>query len=140
MTDWYKTSQSWTKGDGDCMQVAANLMMDLHYNFNQLKSEIAGDPFLVHGLVYGRGGASGHRFPHAWVEAGGIVYDFSSGQKIKIPVEIYYAIGNIEPNDPKAYRKYSFEEMRKKLLSTKHYGPWDLDESLQEKPKNYKKK
>ena len=40
MTDWYKTSQSWTKGDGDCMQVAANLMMDLHYNFNQLKSEI----------------------------------------------------------------------------------------------------
>lgn len=134
--NWRKTAQSWTQGDGNCMKTSAELMLSLKHDlFKNENTEIHGEPFLVHALVYGRGRAQGHRFPHAWVEADGMVYDYSSGINRQIPLELYYILGGIEKDNPGAYRRYSFEEMRKKLLSQKTYGPWELDESLQEKPK-----
>jgi hypothetical protein len=133
--NWFKRAQAWTEGDGDCMQSSANLMMRWKYGFMPGgKWDAGGEPFLVHALVHGRGQASGHRFPHAWVEVGEIVHDYSNGVERKLPKEIYYIIGGIDQSDPRSYRKYSFEEMRKKLLSESNYGPWDLDESLEEKP------
>lgn len=137
--NWFKRAQAWTEGDGDCMQSSANLMMRWKYSFMPGgKWDAGGEPFLVHALVYGRGTASGHRFPHAWVEVGDVVHDHSNGVERKLPKEIYYAIGGIDPSDQRAYRRYSFEEMRKKILSESHYGPWELDESLEEKPESMK--
>lgn len=132
---WYKKAQEWTEGDGDCMQVAANLMMRYEHSFFPGgKWDPGGEPSLVHALVRGRGKADGHRFPHAWVEVGDTVYDHSSGVDRKIPKMLYYILGGIDPEEKGSFKKYNLEEMRKKLLSTGHYGPWDLDESLQETP------
>mgnify|MGYP007128299188 CR=1 FL=1 len=139
--NWHKQAQSWTKGDGNCMKTSADLMLKIkHELFKDDSIKVSGEPFLVHALVYGRGIAQGHRFPHAWVEADGMVYDYSSGASRQIPSELYYILGGVEKDNPGAYRRYSFEEMRKKLLSQKTYGPWDLDESLQEKPAGKKGK
>lgn len=120
-------------GDGDCMQAAANLMMQFHTPFfgKQLKSK-SGNPVLVHALVYGQGPIAGKRFPHAWVEDGDEVLDHSNGRKIQMNKAIYYAVGKIDPKQKGAYKKYTYEQMKKKLLSTKHYGHWDLDVDLEE--------
>ena len=134
--NWLKAAQAWTEGDGDCMQSSANLMMRWKYRFMPGGAwEPGGEPTLVHALVYGRGSASGHRFPHAWVEVGSMVYDHSNGVERALPRELYYAIGGVDHENSGAYRRYSFEEMRKKLLSEGNYGPWDLDEGLEEKPR-----
>ena len=87
---------------------------------------------LVHALVYGQGSVAGLRFPHAWVEDGDIVIDQSNGNDIRIDKRVYYAIGKVKPNQKGAYKTYSYIEMTRKLRSTGHYGPWDLDESLEE--------
>lgn len=120
-------------GDGDCMQAAVNLMMRYHTDFfgKRLNSK-SGNPILVHALVYGQGAVAGLRFSHAWVEDGDMVIDKSNGRDVRIDKRIYYAIGRIKPSEKGAYKKYSFKEMTKKLTSTSHYGPWDLDDSLEE--------
>ena len=120
-------------GDGNCMQAAANLMLRFHTNFfgKQLKSK-SGNPIIVHALVRGQGPVAGLRFPHAWVEDGDTVIDQSNGNDIRMDKRIYYAIGGIKPKEKGAYKAYSFNEMSKKLRSTNHYGPWDLDERLEE--------
>jgi hypothetical protein len=82
--------------------------------------------------VRGQGAVSGLRFPHAWVEDGDTVLDYSNGNKINMDKRVYYAIGGIKPNEKGAYKKYNFQEMKKKLKSYMHYGPWDLDEKLEE--------
>ena len=133
--NWWKTAQEWAEGDGDCMKSAADLMMRSKHGFLPGgKWDAGGEPFLVHALVWGRGNASGHRFPHAWVEVGDTVHDNSSGVDRKLPKMIYYAIGNINPEEKGAYARYSFDQMRKKLTSTGHYGPWDLDKELGRTP------
>lgn len=119
-------------GDGDCMQAAANLMMQFYTPFFGKQLKPKGSPVLVHALVYGQGKAKGFRFPHAWVEDGDTVYDYSNGRKIEMPRSSYYAIGKIDPKQKGSYMKYAFSDMKKKLLSTGHYGPWELDETLEE--------
>ena len=66
------------------------------------------------------------------VEDGDEVIDQSNGRNIRLPKKVYYAIGRINPKEKGAYVKYAFSDMKKKLLSTGHYGPWDLDEKLEE--------
>jgi hypothetical protein len=119
-------------GDGDCMQAATNLMMRFHSDFFGKRLKATGSPVLVHALVRGQGSVKGLRFPHAWVEDGNMVIDQSNGNDIRMEKRVYYALGGIKPNEKGAYFKYSYSDMKKKLISTGHYGPWDLDESLEE--------
>lgn len=119
-------------GDGDCMSAAANLMMRFYTDFFGKRMKAKGSPVLVHALVRGQGAVKGLRFPHAWVEDGDTVYDYSNGRNRELPRDVYYAIGGIKPNEKGAYMKYAYGDMKKKLLSTGHYGPWDLDEKLEE--------
>jgi len=119
-------------GDGDCMSAAAHLMMRFHSDFFGKRLKAQGSPVLVHALVRGRGSVAGLRFPHAWVEDGNLVIDQSNGNDIRMEKRVYYALGGIKPNEKGAYAKYAYSDMKKKLVSTGHYGPWDLDESLEE--------
>jgi hypothetical protein len=120
-------------GDGDCMSAAVNLMMQFNSSFfaKPIKSK-SGKTVLVHALVRGQGAAKGLRFPHAWVEDGDEVLDYSNGREIRMDKKVYYAIGGIKPKEKGAYSVYTYQEMKRKLVSTKHYGPWDLDEKLEE--------
>lgn len=119
-------------GNGDCMEAAAKLMLRFYTDFFGDKMKAKGSPILVHALVYGQGKVKGKRFPHAWVEDQDKVYDYSNGRKIEMNKKLYYAIGKINPNEKGAYKKYAFSDMRKKMLSNGHYGPWELDEKLEE--------
>lgn len=119
-------------GNGDCMEAAAKLMLRFYTDFFGKKMKAKGSPILVHALVYGQGKVKGKRFPHAWVEDQDKVYDYSNGRKIEMNKKLYYAIGKINPNEKGAYKKYAFSDMRKKMLSNGHYGPWELDEKLEE--------
>lgn len=67
-----------------------------------------------------------------WVEDGNIVIDKSNGNDIRMEAKIYYAIGGVNKTQKGAYARYSFNEMKRKLNKTKHYGPWDLDMNLEE--------
>lgn len=120
-------------GEGDCMVAAANLMLRFNSSFfgKQEKSK-SGNPMLVHALVYGQGPVKGLRFAHAWVEDGDTVIDQSNGRDIRMDKRVYYAIGGIKPNEKGAYAVYNYRQMTRKLRETQHYGPWDLDEKLEE--------
>jgi hypothetical protein len=63
--------------------------------------------------------------------------DHSEGKSIDMPKEIYYALGNINPEEKGAYETYTLAQVRKKVTQYKHYGPWDLDVQLQEIPKDW---
>ena len=52
------------------------------------------------------------------------------GNDIQIDKRIYYAVANVEPNNPKAYRTYTPREARKRFFSEGNWGHWDLDDSL----------
>jgi hypothetical protein len=119
-------------GDGDCMEAAVNLMMRFHSDFFGKRLKAQGSPVLVHALVRGHGILKGKRFPHAWVEDGNLVIDQSNGNDIRMEKRVYYALGGIKPNEKGAYVKYAYSDMKKKLVSTGHYGHWDLDEKLEE--------
>jgi len=107
-------------------------MMRFHSDFFGKRLKATGSPILVHALVYGQGSVKGLRFPHAWVEDANMVIDQSNGGDIRMDKRVYYAMGRIDPKQKGAYAKYSYSDMKKKLISTGHYGPWDLDESLEE--------
>jgi len=121
--NWYKKSakQKYRKDipkssqGGDCYYVAGHYLMDNARNNPNL--------ILVHGEVSGQKQISGIRYGHAWIEDGDMIIDNSNGRNLKIPKMIYYSIGNIEPD--KTFR-YNIEQMRRKILDTGHWGPWDL--------------
>ena len=120
-------------GDGDCMIAAAHLMLRFNSNFFGKKEQSkSGKPILVHALVHGQGSVKGLRFPHAWVEDGDMVIDQSNGRDIRMDKRVYYAIGGIKPKEKGAYATYNYIQMTRKLRDTQHYGPWDLDEKLEE--------
>ena len=110
---------------GDCYKAAANFCIGSAFRPDNL--EFVGEPYLVHAEVRGQGKAEGIRFGHAWVEDDENVYDYSNGRKLIIPKPVYYAIGDIQTDDPKKYQKYTFQDARAKMLETKHYGSWDIE-------------
>lgn len=123
-----KRADAWTEGDGDCFNAAIKTMIDMSMEGRK------GD-MLVHGLVWGRGGASGHRFPHAWVEShDGMCIDRSNGNNVTMPCVIYHALGGVRTDQPGAYRRYTMKEMLKMIDKHGHAGSWELDESLQRVP------
>ncbi len=118
------------QGDGDCMVAAANLVMNGEYNGKKIPK----GAILVHALVRGQGELKGYRFAHAWAEKGDTVYDYSNGGKIVMERGIYYAIGGVKPNEKGAYVTYTNAEMSRMLFLRKHYGPWEIDHSLEVSP------
>lgn len=114
------------KAKGDCFVVAAEMLMDDWWK-GKKNSIFIGTPYVVHAEVSGRGKLSGVRFAHAWVEDDEFVYDNSNGLDIKMEKELYYVFGEVNANNPNKYRKYSYQELSKKMVETGRYGYWDLD-------------
>jgi hypothetical protein len=108
------------KACGDCFQAAARNMLNRGDD----------DMSLVHAYVSGQGKLQGRRFLHAWNEQGDTVIDNSNGRNIRLPREIYYAIGNIDPTDSAQYRRYDRQEAVRHMARSRHYGPWDLKETV----------
>jgi hypothetical protein len=110
------------KVKGDCYLVAGQLALEIKNN----KIDYKGTPYLVHAEVR-HSQIEGLRFGHAFIEDDENVYDFSNNREIIIPKQLYYYFGDINPRDKKKYRKYTFKEARDKMLSTGHYGCWDIE-------------
>ena len=115
---------------GDCYEIAGKIAMGI-WSVEMLADnetsypDFIGTPYVVHAEVSGQGAISGLRYGHAWVEDDMFIYDYSNGRKIIFPKELYYAIGNVITKKPK-YFKYTFDEARKKMLESGHYGSWEL--------------
>lgn len=111
---------------GNCYEVAGKIAMGRMFANKEFGyPDFIGTPYLVHAEVSGQGAISGLRYGHAWVEDDMFIYDYSNGRKIVFPKELYYAIGNVITKKPK-YFKYTFDEARKKMVETGHYGSWEL--------------
>jgi len=111
-----------SKACGDCFQIAGRNLID---------EKVPGIK-LVHALVHGGGALEGRRFPHAWNEFDDIVLDNSNGNQVIMRKEHYYDKGRINPEESGAYAKYDKDAALKLMLKTKHWGPWGLDETLEE--------
>ena len=121
MKNWYKVSE-YEQPDvppectgGDCYAAAGRYMM--RHGMEKDDSEI----FLVHGMVTGQGQIAGIRYDHAWIEKGDTVIDVSNNKHNEWPKEVYYAIGNIRPEEN---HYYNIEQFREKILEHEHWGPW----------------
>lgn len=123
-------------GDGDCMWVAANAaaffdqmgeadtaLIKALRGAGATKESVR----LVHAYCTGRGPIDGFRYSHAWVENGDTVFDYANGRKVEMPRDVYYALGGVKKRDASQYRVYTQDEARKKMHTTRVYGPWDLD-------------
>ena len=77
----------------------------------------------------GQGPISGIRYGHAFVLDGDLVIDVSNNRSIRMPKALYYHAGKIGGN----LYEYTYQEMLRKLIEYRHYGPWDL-ETEQEGP------
>lgn len=112
---------------GNCYEVAGNIAMDnkMPKSLRNKSTNFNGTPFVVHAQVTGQGAIDNVKYGHAWVEDDVFVYDFSNGRELIIPKELYYYIGQVEMKKP-IYYKYPFDVAVEKMLSTKHYGPWEL--------------
>jgi hypothetical protein len=115
---------------GNCYEMAGKIAMgiwsvEMFADKETSYPDFIGTPYVVHAEVSGQGAISGLRYGHAWVEDDMFIYDYSNGRKIIFPKELYYAIGNVITKKPK-YFKYTFDEARKKMLESGHYGSWEL--------------
>ena len=96
---------------GDCYVKAWD------YFQNNFKDDLR----LVHGLVTGQGPLEGIVYNHAWVEKGNKVIDPSQPRgRQEFPKDLYYKIGKI-----KTVYKYNREEVAKKAVEYRTYGPWE---------------
>ena len=102
------------KDNGECYEVSAKMVMDAWIRDKTTKL------VLVHGVIPKRGVVPEHG--HAWVEDGDECIDNSTGKNIRMPRELYYALGEITVT-----KKYTADQTAKKLLKHKHYGHWDLN-------------
>ena len=111
---------------GNCYEMAGKMAMGIMFADKDMSyPDFKGTPYVVHAEVSGQGAISGLRYGHAWIEDDMFIYDFSNGRKIVFPKELYYALGNVITKPPKYY-KYTFDEARKKMSETGHYGSWEL--------------
>ena len=106
--------------DGDCFQAAGRYVL----NHPGAEAEYV----LVHGIVTGQGPLKGVQYTHAWIERDGNVLDYSNGKKTEVQAWLYYVLGRIETTV-----RYTPREAAKKMWETKHFGPWELEETPQEK-------
>ena len=111
---------------GDCFQVAGRAMIKLEPNMEKAGYK------LVHAYVQGEGELEGRRFGHAFNMLGDVVFDNSNGNNIVVRKEGYFEQGGINPKEKGAYVEYNAEDSLLKMAKHQHYGPWDLDMSLEE--------
>ena len=111
---------------GDCFSVAGRFMLHLDD-----KMEKAGMK-MVHAIVTGEGELEGRRFGHAFNMFGDLVFDNSNGNKVMMRKEKYFDQGGIDPKDRGAYVEYDAEESLLQMAKYHHWGPWDLNMSLEE--------
>ena len=111
---------------GDCYEVAGRDMLDLDDKMAKAGYK------MVHTFVRGEGPLEGRRFGHAFNMFGDLVFDNSNGKKIMMRKANYFKKGDINPKEKGAYVEYDKKESLLKLAKYKHWGPWDLDESLAE--------
>ena len=97
---------------GNCYQAAMDYLIMHSLKNKKMK--------LVHGLVTGQGPIEGVVYGHAWVEDGNTVIDATKKPVLKIPKQLYYAIGNI-----KKTFKYDRSETAQMVTKFKTYGPWE---------------
>lgn len=104
---------------GDCFDSAFDYMVEHGSTNKTLK--------LVHSIVSGQGKLSGKRYTHAWCEDDNNVIDTSNGNNFGVIKMLYYAIGNVNPNQGKYY-DYN-ETLR---MSTKYgtKGPWEIENKV----------
>ena len=106
---------------GDCYEAAGKFIMDKCGFGNPDDCQF----ILVHGEVMGQGPIAGIPFGHAWVLDGSTVIDKSNGRDLAMPMQVYYAVGQIDRIDNVI--EYPWEEARTKILDYGHWGPWDLE-------------
>ena len=96
--------------NGDCYEAAALYVLE-HPN----TTLVHGEPFLQR-EPFGR-------FGHAWVERADLVaIDVANGKHVELPLLAYYALGHINALE---CQRYSPKEVRRKILDTEHWGPWE---------------
>tara|TARA_R110000737_G_scaffold224319_3_gene239307 strand:+ start:60 stop:521 length:462 start_codon:yes stop_codon:yes gene_type:complete len=118
---------------GDCFEVAANAMMDFRKEENSSLR-------MVHAYVQGQGSLEGRRFAHGFnLISNDVVMDNSNGNEIVMRRKQYYELGKINPKEKGAYKEYTKKETLAALVKHKHYGPWDLKDSLDEEIPDEKK-
>jgi|TARA_Y100000034_G_C6904889_1_gene419567 hypothetical protein len=107
---------------GDCYEASAKFLM----------SKLMLDPsstkyLLIHAEVAGQGELDGITYGHGFVldTENDMVIDVSNGRNLSLPRAVYYAIGRIDYIDN--IHEYTYEEMSKKTLEYRHWGPWDLE-------------
>ncbi len=101
---------------GDCYQANGNHILQQSY-IGRGKRLV-----LVHGIALLQ--SDKKPFGHCWIEDGNTVLDFSNGKNIKVPKKVYYSLGGIPVKGYKNY-KYKMEDVRRKVVKTGHWGPWD---------------
>jgi len=109
---------------GDCFSKAGRALMNT-------EQQLIDNTTLVHALVRGQGKLEGRRFPHAWTEMGDVVFDNANGNNIVMRKEQYYKLGGVEEVKG-AFAKYEHHKGLANMLKQGHWGPWDLDDSLNE--------
>lgn len=109
---------------GDCYEISAKLILDDFWRDSRRLPNLSSSARLVHGMVKGQGALEGIRYGHGWVEDGSVVYDYSNGRELKLPKELFYAIGDIRDKDLYKYKK---EEVRKWVLREETWGPWEAN-------------
>ncbi len=107
--------------NGNCYQCAANHVM------GNSKTHT-----LAHTMVSGQGALRGRRYGHAFTlynhpkTGDEMVHDpnpkLNNGKGIDMDARAYFALGNINPDEVK---RYTHEEMGRKLIDTEQWGPWD---------------
>jgi|APSaa5957512535_1039671.scaffolds.fasta_scaffold00113_25 hypothetical protein len=112
---------------GDCFSKAGRALMDT-------EEMLIDNTTLVHALVRGQGKLEGRRFPHAWTEMGDVVFDQANGNNIVMRKEQYYKLGGVEETKG-AFARYEHHKGLANMLKQGHWGPWDLDDSLNEEEK-----
>ncbi len=100
---------------GNCFEHHARMLLDY---------EVIGFT-LVHGEISGQMTLKGIRIGHGWLEKEGIVYDFSNGKSIRLPIEVYYKLGSII-DEPGKLHKYTRTEMCSMLIKHENWGCWEL--------------
>ena len=118
---------------GDCFEAAGQTMLNAKLSNKNLK--------MVHALVRGHplSDLKGRRYAHAFNLDGDVVYDNSNGRNSVLRRSEYYKIGGIKPKEKGAYVEYTVEETCIKAMRNKHWGPWDLNMSLEEELPDEKK-
>jgi hypothetical protein len=93
---------------GTCFQRSFHLLVDGEWEGLTVPA-YAGDPFLVHGIVWGD--EPGYHV-HAWVEDSLFCYDFLNGRILRTPKHQYYALGKIKRGLNELYRYTRSEAIR----------------------------